>query len=110
MAYSTCYTWMKTSGEVETQLYKIIEQDTWLKKVTSSKRSFLDSFDLRWFGSMTIIPKSTDHFPLHKGHQTPYLIVLVFIFDDIIAPTSDSCKDRINCKALVLLAKFSYGC
>lgn len=107
MAYSTCYTWMKTSGEVETQLYKIIEQDTWLKKVTSSKRSFLDSFDLRWFDCN---PQIHRPFPLHKGHQNPYLIVLVFTFDDIIAPTSDSCKDRINYKALVLLAKFSYGC
>ena len=36
---------------METQLCKIIEQVNWLKKVTSSMRSFFDLFDLKQFGS-----------------------------------------------------------
>lgn len=36
---------------METQLCKIIEQVNWLKKVTSSMRSFFDLFDFKQFGS-----------------------------------------------------------
>lgn len=32
VANTTCCTWINTSGEVKTQLRKIIEQPTWLKK------------------------------------------------------------------------------
>lgn len=46
MASTTYCTWIDTSGEVETQLYKIIEQTSWLNKVTSSMVSFLDSLIL----------------------------------------------------------------
>ena len=45
MANTTCCTWMNPSGEAETQLCEIIEQDTWLKKVTPLMGSFFD-----WFG------------------------------------------------------------
>lgn len=48
---TTCCTLINTSGEVETQLHKITEKATWLKKVTPSVDSFLDSFDFYWFGS-----------------------------------------------------------
>ena len=30
MATTTCYTWINTSGEAETQLHKITEQAIWL--------------------------------------------------------------------------------
>lgn len=42
MASTTYCTWIDTSGEVETLLHKIIEQTSWLKKMTSSMVSFLD--------------------------------------------------------------------
>lgn len=48
ITYCTC---INTSGEVETHLYKIVEQDTWLKNVTPSKGSFFDLFASDWLGS-----------------------------------------------------------
>lgn len=51
MANTICYTLMNTSGEVETQLHKIIEKASWLKKVTPKMRSFFDLFDFDWFES-----------------------------------------------------------
>ena len=35
MATTTCYTWINISEKVETQLHKITEQTTWLKKMSS---------------------------------------------------------------------------
>ena len=50
-----CCTWTEISGEVETQLRKITEQASWLKKVTLSVGSFFDliliGFSLRDHGS-----------------------------------------------------------
>lgn len=43
-------TWINTSREIETQLHKLTEQDTWLKKMTPSVRSFLDLFDFDCLG------------------------------------------------------------
>lgn len=51
VATATCCTWINTSKEVETQLHKIAEQATLLKKVTLSTGSFFDLFDYDWFGS-----------------------------------------------------------
>ena len=46
-----CGTWADTSGEVETQLPKITEQATWLKRVTSSWCLSLTGLGLRDHGS-----------------------------------------------------------
>ena len=45
MANTTCYTWIDTSEEAETQLHKISEQASCLKRVTPSMGSFSDLFD-----------------------------------------------------------------
>ena len=50
-ANATCCTWVNASGEVETQLHKITEQATWLKKATPSLGSFFDVFGFDWFVS-----------------------------------------------------------
>ena len=39
MVNTTCCTWINTSMETETQLLRITEQATWLRKVTPSIRS-----------------------------------------------------------------------
>ena len=41
MVTTTCCTWINTSVETETQLLRISEQATWLRKVTPPMRSFL---------------------------------------------------------------------
>ena len=51
VARTTYCTWINTSEEIETQLYKVTEQSTWLKKVTTSAESFFDFFDFDWFES-----------------------------------------------------------
>lgn len=63
MANINCCCWINTSGELETQLCKITEQATWLKKVTPSEGSF---FDFDWSGSW--------------GLQTLGIILLIIIF------------------------------
>ena len=50
MVNTTCCTRINTSGEVETQLYKITEQVSWLKKVTTSMGSFFDLTDFDQLG------------------------------------------------------------
>lgn len=42
MANTICCTHMDTSGDTETQIHQIIEQASWLKKVTLSVWSFSD--------------------------------------------------------------------
>lgn len=78
--------------------------------MTSSKRSFFDLFDLSWFGSMIVFPKSRDYFPLHEGHQSHYSNGLALSFNGKIASASDILKiELLNYKAVVLfLEKFSY--
>ena len=39
IANTTCYTWIHTSEEAQTQLYKITEPATWLSKLTPSAGS-----------------------------------------------------------------------
>lgn len=68
MDTTTCCTRINTSGEVETQLHKIAEQDTWIKKVTSTGSLF--DFDL--FGSW------------RPCHQSPVLTVEIILFIMII--------------------------
>ena len=67
MANTTCWNWINTSGEIETQLHKITEQGTWLKKLTP----FFDLFDSDWFGS-----RGTR---LWSARQTLRIILLIII-------------------------------
>ena len=71
VANTTCCTWINTSGKAETQLHKITEQATWLKKVTPSMGSFFDLFDLSRFGPWGPW--------LHSTLQTLTIILLVVI-------------------------------
>ena len=48
---NTTWLWIETSGEVGTQLRKIIEQDFWLKKMIPTMGSFFHLFDYDWFES-----------------------------------------------------------
>lgn len=50
VANTTYRTWINTSGEVETQLYKVTEQATWLKKVMALVGSSFELSDSDWFG------------------------------------------------------------
>lgn len=47
----TYCTWFDTSGEVQTQLHKIIEQTIWYKKMTPSVGALFNLFDFDCFGS-----------------------------------------------------------
>lgn len=47
MANTTCWKWINTPGETETQLPKVTELGSWLKKLTA----FFGSLDSDWFGS-----------------------------------------------------------
>lgn len=51
VANTTCCAWINASEEVETQLSKITEQDTWLKRVTPSLGVFFDLFYFNHFES-----------------------------------------------------------
>ena len=59
MANTTCCTWIDTSGKVDTQLHKITEQATWLKKMTPSARSSLTYLTLIGLGLRNHSPKCT---------------------------------------------------
>ena len=48
VANASCF-WIETSGELGTQLCKIIDQDFWLKKMTPTMGSFFHLFDYDWF-------------------------------------------------------------
>lgn len=51
MAYTTCCTWIDTSGDVEIQLRKITAQATRLKRMIPSIGSFFDLLDFDCLGS-----------------------------------------------------------
>lgn len=68
VANTTYRTWINTSGEVETQLYKITEQATWLKKVMPLVGSSFELSDSDWFGFWGPWLRS-GHYPVCKSHS-----------------------------------------
>ena len=68
MANTTFCTQIDTSGEVETHLYKIIEQATWLKKVAPSAGSLFALFDFDQFGPWRLTSNCT----LNIGNYAAY--------------------------------------
>ena len=100
VAITTCCTWINLSGEIETQLHKIIGQATWFKKVTASKESFFDLFDFDWFGSWRPWIQSA----LQILEITLFLIIrIVSLVHCILSKTLNACLQLLTTKQIISL-------